>query len=407
MKKFAFLFIFFAITINAQTKKVLFVIVDGIPADVVEKIKTPTLDKIAKIGGYRRAYVGGEKGKYSETPTISAVGYNSLLTGTWVNKHNVIDNKIENPNYNYWTIFRFLKAHYPQKTIAIFSTWEDNRKKLVGDNLAETGYLKIDYHFDGLELDEKNFPHDDESLYIHKIDKKVTETASNSIRQDSPDLTWCYLQYTDDMGHKYGDSEKFYESVRIMDSQIARLWEAIEFRQKNFNEDWLVFITTDHGRDAKTGTGHGKQTDRERKTWITTNAKNLNGYFQKYKPAIVDILPSITSFLDIKIPTKQLMEIDGVSLINKVSAIHPKAVYRNGQIYLSWKAVEKNGEAKIWLSETNNFQNGKNDDYKLVKTISLNKGKVTIDVKNSTSKFFKIVIETPDNFLNRWVYVDD
>ncbi len=107
MTKLVFFLILFAVTINAQTKKALFVIVDGIPADVVEKVNTPTLDKIAKIGGYRRAYVGGEKGGYSEMPTVSAVGYNSLLTGTWFNKHNVIDNKIENPNYNYWTIFRF------------------------------------------------------------------------------------------------------------------------------------------------------------------------------------------------------------------------------------------------------------------------------------------------------------
>lgn len=408
MKKLVFLLILFAITINAQTnKKVLFVVVDGIPADVIEKVNTPALDSIAKIGGYKRAFVGGKKGGYSETPTISAVGYNSLLTGTWVNKHNVVDNKIKNPNYNYWTIFRFFKTQFPQKKTAIFSTWEDNRVKLVGDNSSQTGNIKIDYYLDGLELDEKNFPHDDESVYIHQIDEKVAEAASNSIRQNSPDLTWCYLQYTDDMGHKYGDSKKFYEAVKIMDSQIASLWKAIEFRQKNFKEDWLIFITTDHGRNAETGKDHGEQSKRERETWIVTNAKNLNSYFQKYKPAIVDILPSISGFLDIKIPTKQLMEIDGVSLINKVSAINPQAVYRKGQIYLSWKALEKNGEAKIWMSEINNFKNGENDDYKLINTLSLNKEKATINVKSSTSKFFKIVIETPNNFLNQWVFVEN
>ncbi|HMP94978.1 MAG TPA: alkaline phosphatase family protein, partial [Phnomibacter sp.] len=98
-----------------KEKKVLFVIVDGIAADVIEKLPMPHLDKMAAKGGYARAYVGGEKGGYSQTPTISAVGYNSLLTGTWVHKHNVWDNHIKAPNYQYWSIFRFFSEQYPHK----------------------------------------------------------------------------------------------------------------------------------------------------------------------------------------------------------------------------------------------------------------------------------------------------
>lgn len=120
-----------------STKKTVFIIVDGIPADVIEKVPTPHLDQIAKPGGYTRAYMGGEKGGYSETPTISAVGYNSLFTGTWVNKHNVWGNDIKEPNYCYWTIFRLLEDQYPEKQTAIFSTWLDNRTKLIGEDLSE------------------------------------------------------------------------------------------------------------------------------------------------------------------------------------------------------------------------------------------------------------------------------
>ena len=59
--------------------KVVFVIVDGIPADVIERVPTPAIDAIAAVGGYGRATVGGPIGTVGETPTISAPGYMSLF----------------------------------------------------------------------------------------------------------------------------------------------------------------------------------------------------------------------------------------------------------------------------------------------------------------------------------------
>jgi len=116
--------------------KALFIIVDGIPADVIEKLELPALKEIQQAGGYTRAYTGGEAEGYSKTPTISAVGYNSLITGTWANKHNVWDNDIAAPNYNYWNIFRVAEASDTTLTTAIFSTWLDNRTKLIGEAMT-------------------------------------------------------------------------------------------------------------------------------------------------------------------------------------------------------------------------------------------------------------------------------
>lgn len=408
MKK-AFFVIYLLITLNlsAQTKKkAVFIIVDGIPADVIEKLKKPNLDSIVQVGGYARAYVGGERKSYSQTPTISAVGYNSLLTGTWVNKHNVWDNDIKAPNYNYWTIFRFFKQQFPTKKTAVYSTWLDNRTKLVGDNLPQTGHLKTDYHFDGLELDTARFPHDKQSKYIHLIDEEVTAAAAKGIRTDAPDLTWVYLEFTDDMGHKHGDSPEFYNAIETMDKQVGKIWQAIKYRQANFKEDWVIYITTDHGRDAKTGKGHGGQSDRERATWIVTNAKNLNANFTKNQPAIVDIMPSIGAFLGVKFPREQHFEIDGVPLTGPISAISPNATLKDGTIELSWKALDPKGNAKIWLATTNNFETGGKDTYQLMKQVAVSAEKTTINVSKLPSQFYKVVLEMPYNTLNRWVVLE-
>jgi len=410
IKRVRLLIVFLLIFINVfsqKNRKVVFVIADGIPADVLERLRpqTPALNAITKQGGYARAYVGGEKDGYSQTPTISAVGYNSLLTGTWVNKHNIWDNDIAAPNYNYWNIYRLLKAQYPKKTTAVFSTWLDNRTKLVGSDSAKAGNLQPEYYFDGMELDTIRYPHDTAGYFYHLIDKAVADTTAAYIKKVAPDLSWVYLEYTDEMGHRHGNSKQMDDAVLKMDKQIQRIWQAIQYREKNFNEEWQIWITTDHGRENN-GYHHGGQSQRERTTWIITNAKGLNERFKKQRPGIVDIMPSIASFLNISIPRDKLMEIDGVPLSGKLSATDAKAVIADdGAIEVEWKVINKEGKAKIWLAATNNFKNGGKDQYHFITEMPVASGAIRLGVKEFPSDFYKIVIELPYNFLNRWVIV--
>jgi predicted AlkP superfamily pyrophosphatase or phosphodiesterase len=299
---------------TAQNKKVLFIIADGIPASELEKANKPGFDAIINKGVYLPCYVGGERGGVSQSPTISAVGYNSLLTGTWTNKHNVVDNAIKNPNYNYPTIFKVFKEAYPNKKIGVFSTWLDNRTKLVGDGLAQTNYLHVDYHRDGYELDTLQFPHDKKAYYIHLIDEKVVAEASQVIKDSAPDMSWVYLEYTDDMGHRYGRSPQLDTAISMLDQQMQKIMQAVSYRENNFNEEWLVIITTDHGRDALTGKNHGGQSDSERNTWLIMNKKPAQ---EVVKTAIVDIFPTIAAYLNIQLPVPVAQALEGVSLLRK------------------------------------------------------------------------------------------
>jgi len=188
---------------------------------------------------------------------------------------------------------------------------------LMGERKAETGYLKLDIAFDGFEKDTVRFAHDTEKTYLRKIDNLVSFEAAHSLKTQAPDLSWVYLDFTDAVGHRHGKSPQLTSAIEMADRQVGRIWEAVRFREENYGEEWLIWITTDHGRKAPEFKDHGGQSDSEREIWMISNAKNLNERFFSGKASMVDILPTIIEFLGIPVPEVQQENWDGASLLMK------------------------------------------------------------------------------------------
>lgn len=387
---------------NGKVRKVVYVIIDGVPADMVERLELPNIQEIASRGAYRRSYTGGRVGRYDQTPTISAVGYTNILTGTWVNKHNVPGNDNLQPNYNYWTLFRIAKEQKREVKTALFSSWTDNRTVLIGEGMPETGHLKIDYVYDGYDLDHVTFPNKEYDLQIFDYDECVTKHAAECLRNEAPDFSWVYLWYTDDAGHIFGNGETFDDFTRLADQQIGQIWEAVKYREEHFDEEWMFIVTTDHGRGVD-GYGHGGQSERERTTWVAVN-QPVNERLKSGKSAAIDINPTICRFMGFEVPRDVRWEQDGVSFYGKIDIMEMDVAPYDSTAILTWECLDKRAEVTVWVSPTNEFKIGGKDRWIEVGRVPASAQTYTVDLTTlPRSGFYKFVLDTPNGSLNQWL----
>jgi len=384
-------------------RKSVFVIVDGVPADVLERVNTPAIDSIAKTGGYHRSIMGGDVGKVTETPTISAVCYNSILTSTWSNKHNVWNNDIKDPNYNYPTIFKVLKDINPNAKIGVFSGWEENRTLLVGDDAIGTGRLHVDYFFHDSDKNTERYPSDD-TMRIFKLDQDVVDCAARCIIDEGPDVSWIYLWYMDDSGHRYGNGERFDQDLQMVDKQISQIWSAVKSREAKTGEEWLTIITTDHGR-TEDGYGHGGQSERERTTWVAMDRPGNKHFNAERYVLCTDIMPTICNFMKMRVSVKIAREWEGVPMVGKVDFSDFKATRDGDNVSFSWNGYSKN-EVIIRVSITDNTKTGElsgKDRWVVIGRRNAMEGQYEWNCSGYPSEFYKFYMESPNTVEGTWI----
>lgn len=202
---------------------------------------------------YANAYTGGITGRASEQPTLSGPGWVSLLTGVWSNKHGVNSNAESlrvDPAFP--SLFKRLRQALPAAYLASVVHWAP----------INTAFLLEDAH--GNDVRESGLS-----------DEQVTRRALEILGSTPADFTFIQLGEPDEAGHAAGFGERYQRALRNADSRLGRLLDKVDERRRSHpQEDWLVIVSTDHGRDYW-GKGHGGVTEQEKTSFIASN-KPLN-----------------------------------------------------------------------------------------------------------------------------------
>ena len=241
---------------NAGAKRrILLIGVDGVRWDIAaEQEVGSTLQKLAGEGHWFSMHM--------EVPTISAPGWASILTGSTHAEHGLRDNSCVGGRT--WNCPDFLsQAFYRDQSTRTFAAagWP----VLVDPSgLGPIIHPRIEQQYAGLH---RVIARDGETYGYERIDAEIADFTLAAVRSGSFDVGFMYCCSVDDAGHVYGlMGSEYRKAIQSVDQHIERVVSAVEQRATNYDEDWLIVVTTDHGHVDEGG--HGGSSERERESWV-------------------------------------------------------------------------------------------------------------------------------------------
>ncbi|MGI9626594.1 MAG: alkaline phosphatase family protein [Longimicrobiales bacterium] len=251
------------------TPKVLVIGIDGVRPDVLETANTPNIDALAREGFFTdRAQTG--------FPTVSGPGWSSFLNGVWPAKHGVTDNSFEGARYQQHPDFltRLEQLDPSLNTFAV-ANWTP-----LFQSPPEAPLI-------GLAVDDRHIL-DGSVGGWSETDEVATGLAVQAIQTDQPDALFVYLGNPDETSHHNGDIGPLYrEAIEVADSHVGRLVEAVRGRATAEAENWLILISTDHGR-TEAG-GHGGPSPEEKTIFFLAHGPEMTQAESADPVHIVDV----------------------------------------------------------------------------------------------------------------------
>jgi len=228
----------------SQPKKVLIIGIDGVRTDAFQQANTPNIDALIAGGFYTYE-------SWHEGITVSGPSWSTIMTGVEYPKHGVTSNSYSGSQYNTYPYFPTrAKSCLPNLYAVQIVQWAP-----MSDNVYNDGWNQKIKVCDGCGA--------------NSVSSAQTQLANPNL-----DVLFVYFDECDLTGHSTGFSTlnpAYISAIQVVDAHIGSIMTALHNRPNYNAEDWIVLITTDHGG---TGTGHGGNSNNERKIWWVGSGNN-------------------------------------------------------------------------------------------------------------------------------------
>ena len=277
-------------TTRARTvPKVLLIGIDGVRPDVLAEVSTPVIDSLAASGWYTAE-------TRTTTPSVSGPSWSSMLNGVWPSKHGVTDNSFDGRRYGEYPDFLTLIERW-RPDLATFAAidWLP-LASLEGGGPLLSAAIDTLVAVDGYDLGWA------------EADGVVTERAARHLVAADPDAAFVYLGNPDETSHRHASiGAEYREAIALSDRHVGQLVEALRARATYAEENWLVLISTDHGR--REDGGHGGASPEEMTTFILAAGPATRSWPAAGPTFIVDV--AATALQHLGVPGEVAAELDG------------------------------------------------------------------------------------------------
>jgi type I phosphodiesterase/nucleotide pyrophosphatase len=288
--------------------KVLVIGTDGTRWDRVQAAmrsgRAPHLTRLRREGFARPSLLEYGPG----TLTLSEVGWSTIASGVWEDKHGVDGTKLnmdpgQATKNGYLDFLTRIEQGRPRLSTFIASDWDNLGLPVNGGPIFGTA---MDANF------AARVPA--ETLQAWDTgDVAVTRAASRYLRRGNPDAGFVYLGLVDETAHLVGSATPAYAAaIATTDTRIGTLLAAVRGRRSYPFESWTILVTTDHGERPLTEPSmlaHFGNTPLERTVFVLGTGPGLSDVS---RARVVDILPTVLHQLGLRIDAT--WRLDGRSL---------------------------------------------------------------------------------------------